>query len=176
MILQKLKIQSSSIALSLLLVPLVAANPTDLYGKQRVAFDETGRPVGAAVNNVCNKHEVGVGLEEELKDVEDPRYKPIRAIHHTLRRQNDDVYNQIGCTGDNNQDNSQRFPFCYRMCRNSKGCQVSGHCSDPACQSNSPSLGILPCSSHQVCPSRGEAKAEFSSPAPPPGRPGGGGG
>ena len=21
---------------------------------------------------------------------------------------------------------------CYRMCRNSKGCQVSGHCSDPA--------------------------------------------
>ena len=51
----------------------------------RVAFDETGRPVGAAVNNVCNKHEVGVELEEELKDVEDPRYKPIRAIHHTLR-------------------------------------------------------------------------------------------
>jgi len=61
-----------------------------------VAFDETGRPVGAAVNNVCNKHEVGVELEEELKDVEDPRYKPIRAIHHTLRRQNDDVYDQIG--------------------------------------------------------------------------------
>merc|ERR1712210_73909 len=35
-----------------------------------VAFDETGRPVGAAVNNVCNKHEVGVELEEELKEVE----------------------------------------------------------------------------------------------------------
>ena len=37
------------------------------------------------MNNVCNKHEVGVELEEELKEVEDPRYKPIRAIHHTLR-------------------------------------------------------------------------------------------
>jgi len=61
-----------------------------------VAFDESGRPVGAAVNNVCNKNEVRIELEEELKDVKDPRYKPIRAIHHTLRRQNDDVYDQIG--------------------------------------------------------------------------------
>ena len=26
-----------------------------------------------------------IELEEELKDVKDPRYKPIRAIHHTLR-------------------------------------------------------------------------------------------
>merc|ERR1711990_71139 len=61
-----------------------------------VAFDESGRPVGAAVNNVCNKNEVRIDLEEELKDVKDPRYKPIQAIHHTLRRQNDDVYDQIG--------------------------------------------------------------------------------
>merc|ERR1711990_1041659 len=61
-----------------------------------VAFDESGRPVGAAVNNVCNKNEVRIDLEEELRDVKDPRYKPIRAIHHTLRRQNDDVYDQIG--------------------------------------------------------------------------------
>ena len=62
------------------LIPYSKPFPTS-----RVAFDETGRPVGAAVNNVCNKHEVGVELEEELKEVEDPRYKPIRAIHHTLR-------------------------------------------------------------------------------------------
>jgi len=61
-----------------------------------VAFDESGRPVGAAVNNVCNKNEVRLELEDELKDVKDPRYKPIQAIHHTLRRQNDDVYDQIG--------------------------------------------------------------------------------
>merc|ERR1711971_547823 len=61
-----------------------------------VAFDESGRPVGAAVNNVCNQNEVRLELEDELKDVKDPRYKPIQAIHHTLRRQNDDVYDQIG--------------------------------------------------------------------------------
>merc|ERR1712181_152801 len=49
-----------------------------------VAFDESGRPVGAAVNNVCNQNEVRLELEDELKDVKDPRYKPIQAIHHTL--------------------------------------------------------------------------------------------
>ena len=58
------------------------------FPTSRVAFDETGRPVGAAVNNVCSKNEVAVSLEDELKEVEDPRYKPIRAIHHTLRYQN----------------------------------------------------------------------------------------
>ena len=31
-------------------------------------------------------------LEEELKEVEEPRYKPIRAIHHTLR-----YHLQLGC-------------------------------------------------------------------------------
>ena len=36
-----------------------------------MAFDESGRPVGAAVNNVCNKNEVSIDLEEELKEVED---------------------------------------------------------------------------------------------------------
>merc|ERR1712181_125845 len=50
-----------------------------------VAFDESGRPVGAAVNNVCNQDEVRLELEDELKDVKDPRYKSIQAIHHTLR-------------------------------------------------------------------------------------------
>ena len=40
----------------------------------RVAFDESGRPVGAAVNNVCNQNEVRLELVKELKEVEDPQY------------------------------------------------------------------------------------------------------
>merc|ERR1711936_673908 len=61
-----------------------------------VAFDESGRPVGAAVNNVCHKNEVLVSLDNELKEIKDSQYKPIRAIQHQIRRQNGDVFDQIG--------------------------------------------------------------------------------
>ena len=37
-----------------------------------------------------------VSLDNELKEIEDSQYKPIRAIHHQIRRQNGDVFDQIG--------------------------------------------------------------------------------
>jgi hypothetical protein len=61
-----------------------------------VAYDETGRPVGAAVNNINSKDEVEVSLAEELEGVADPRYHPIVAIRHQLRRENNCVYDEIG--------------------------------------------------------------------------------
>merc|ERR1719430_475208 len=50
-----------------------------------VAYDESGRPVGAAVNNCVWRSEPTVDLEEELQGLQDPRYGPIQAIHHALR-------------------------------------------------------------------------------------------
>lgn len=61
-----------------------------------VAYDETGKPVGTAVNNACMKEEMQVTIEEALQGVEDPRYRPIQAIHHQLRRQNRPIYDEIG--------------------------------------------------------------------------------
>ena len=60
-----------------------------------VAYDETGRPVGAAVNNSCQRRDHNLTLEEELEGVEQS-YRPIQAIHHQLRRDNDHVYDEIG--------------------------------------------------------------------------------
>jgi len=60
-----------------------------------IAFDEEGKPVGAAVNNVCHKEELHLSLEKELEGIEDPRYRPIQAIHHTLRIQNKHVYQNM---------------------------------------------------------------------------------
>jgi hypothetical protein len=57
---------------------------------------QTGRPVGAAVNNACIEDEMNVNMEEALRGVEDPRFRPIQAIHHTLRRQNRHIYDEIG--------------------------------------------------------------------------------
>lgn len=61
-----------------------------------LAYDETGRPVGAAVNNVRVKGEASSSLEEELRGVEDPKFRPIQAIHYELRRDNDHIYDEIG--------------------------------------------------------------------------------
>jgi hypothetical protein len=61
-----------------------------------LAYDETGRPVGAAVNNFCVKGEANISLEEELRGVEDPSYRPLQAIHYQLRRENDHIYDEIG--------------------------------------------------------------------------------
>ena len=41
-------------------------------------------------------YQVLVSLDNELKEIEDSQYKPIRAIHHQIRRQNGDVFDQIG--------------------------------------------------------------------------------
>jgi len=61
-----------------------------------VAYDEAGKPVGAAVNNACYKEEMDQGMEEALEGVEDPNYRPIQAIRHMLRRQNSHIYDEIG--------------------------------------------------------------------------------
>ena len=60
-----------------------------------LAYDDDGKPVGVAVNNSCCKDEMKVTLEEALKGVEES-YRPIQAIHHTLRRQNSHIYEEIG--------------------------------------------------------------------------------
>merc|ERR1712025_1286608 len=62
-----------------------------------IAYErETGRPVGAAVNNSCHKDELDLSLEQELKEVDDKSYQPIRAIHHQLRHENGHVFEEIG--------------------------------------------------------------------------------
>lgn len=61
-----------------------------------VAYDDSGKPVGAAVNNSCSKEEMALTMDQAIQGVEDPRYRPIQAIHHTLRRQNRHIYEEIG--------------------------------------------------------------------------------
>jgi hypothetical protein len=60
-----------------------------------VAYDEDGRPVGVAVNNDLHREELDSSLEEELEEIQDPRYRPIQAIHHQLRQQNRHIYDEI---------------------------------------------------------------------------------
>jgi len=60
-----------------------------------LAYDDEGKPVGVAVNNSCCKEEMKVTMEEALHGVEES-YRPIQAIHHTLRRQNSHIYEEIG--------------------------------------------------------------------------------
>ena len=38
-----------------------------------MAYDESGKPVGAAVNNSCSKEEMALTMEEAIQGVEDPR-------------------------------------------------------------------------------------------------------
>lgn len=59
-----------------------------------LAYDETGRPVGAAVNNVNTR--VCDSLEKGLGKIEDPRFRPILGIRYQLRTENDRVYDEIG--------------------------------------------------------------------------------
>jgi len=62
-----------------------------------IAYDDAGRPLGTAVNNVCLMDEMEPSnLEEEMRAVEDPRFRPIQAIHHQLRKENHHVYDEIG--------------------------------------------------------------------------------
>jgi len=61
-----------------------------------IAYDDSGKPVGAAVNNCCLKEEMALSIEESLDGIQDPRYRPIQAIHHQLRRQNRHIYDEIG--------------------------------------------------------------------------------
>merc|ERR1712025_592613 len=62
-----------------------------------IAYErETGRPVGAAVNNSCHKDELDLSLEQGLKEVEDKSYQPIQAIHHQLRHENGHIFEEIG--------------------------------------------------------------------------------
>jgi len=62
-----------------------------------IAYDqETGRPVGAAVNNSCHMEELEVPLEQELAQTIDPRYQAVQAIHHQLRLENSHIFEEIG--------------------------------------------------------------------------------
>jgi len=63
-----------------------------------LAYDETGRPVGAAVNSVQMKGQ-NTGersLQEDLDWVQDPRFRPIQAIHSELRISQEHIYDEIG--------------------------------------------------------------------------------
>jgi len=59
-----------------------------------LAYDETGRPVGAAVNNINTR--VCDSLEKDLGKIEDPKFRPIHGIKYQLRKENDSVYDEIG--------------------------------------------------------------------------------
>merc|ERR1712038_1452561 len=60
-----------------------------------VAYDETGRAVGAAVNNCVLREDWEVGLEDELARVGESAYRPIQAIHHQLRQENKHLFDEI---------------------------------------------------------------------------------
>ena len=60
-----------------------------------VAYDASGRLVGAAVNDSCHVDEVDA-MEEEMEGIEEGRFRPILAIHHQLRRQNRHVFQEMG--------------------------------------------------------------------------------
>lgn len=63
----------------------------------RIAYDrKTGRPVGAAVNNSCHISENDTTLEEELRGVEDPKFRAIQALQHQLRNENRHIFEEIG--------------------------------------------------------------------------------
>jgi len=61
-----------------------------------IAYDDGGKPVGAAVNNVCHMEELTSSVEDELKGLKDPRWRPVQAIYSQLRRENKNIYAEIG--------------------------------------------------------------------------------
>ena len=61
----------------------------------RVAYDETGRAVGAAVNNCVLRKDWEVGLDQELAGLGEAKYRPIQAIHHQLRQENKHLFDEI---------------------------------------------------------------------------------
>ena len=65
----------------------------------RIAYDrQNNRPVGVAVNNSCHQSELDVTLEEELREMQDPRFHSYQAIHHQLRKENEHIFGEIGTT------------------------------------------------------------------------------
>ena len=61
----------------------------------RVAYDESGRAVGAAVNNCVLREDWEVDLHVELARVGESGYRPIQAIHHQLRQENKHLFDEI---------------------------------------------------------------------------------
>jgi len=58
---------------------------------------ETGRPVGVAVNNVCQLKDLTESRqEEELSSCLEPRYRPMLAIRHQLRLDTRNIYAELG--------------------------------------------------------------------------------
>jgi len=57
---------------------------------------ETGQPVGVAVNNVCQLGDLThAHQEEELEACQDPRFKPVLAIRHKLRLSSLHIYTEL---------------------------------------------------------------------------------
>lgn len=59
----------------------------------------TGEPVGVAVNNSCirSDHDLDF-MKQEMTEIIDPSYKPLKAIHHQLRLNNTHVFQELGTT------------------------------------------------------------------------------
>ena len=57
----------------------------------------TGEPVGVAVNNSCQTSDLEPSyLSEELSQIQDPKYRILRALHHQLRLNNSYLYEELG--------------------------------------------------------------------------------
>jgi len=57
----------------------------------------TGEPVGVAVNNSCQISDLDPDfLKEEMSQIKDPKYKPLRDIHHQLRMKNAYLFQELG--------------------------------------------------------------------------------
>lgn len=62
-----------------------------------LAEDETGKPVGVAVNNECRVENLTQDRhDEELGRVIDPRYRPLLAVRQQLRLSNLHIYQELG--------------------------------------------------------------------------------
>lgn len=60
------------------------------------ALDPSGKPIGVSINNACYISELDDTTGQILADVEDPKYKPLAAIHHELRLKNRHIYQELG--------------------------------------------------------------------------------
>jgi len=60
------------------------------------ALDPNGKPIGVSINNACYLSELEDSTDQVLKDVSDPQYRPLAAIHHELRLKNKHIYEELG--------------------------------------------------------------------------------
>lgn len=60
------------------------------------ALDPNGKPIGVSINTSCYLSELESSVDQVVAGISDPEYKPLAAIHHQLRLNNEHVYRELG--------------------------------------------------------------------------------